>query len=175
MPRDSCVHDTSLPFDKCQLSRQISIGNVSAAIKSYHWGCSSSFFSLQRFNLSPNTTTFDTSSTPTPVNSISIIFMFSFFSTPGIPQVCFNCRNFLLLRILLLHLLLVSCFDICTRITHWLDVITNGCHISIQSCHWTYERTALPYSFPDYPSQNNARHRSHCWVLQTSLIGSSRN
>ena len=33
--------------------------------------------------------------------------------------------------------------------TTWLDVITTGCYISIQSCRWTHERTALPYSFPD--------------------------
>ena len=29
------------------------------------------------------------------------------------------------------------------------DVITNWCNLSIQSFRWTYERTALPSSFPD--------------------------
>ena len=51
------------------------------AIRSYHWGC----FFLQRFilMLSPNTTTFDTNSTPSPANSMSQIFSFLFFSTHG--------------------------------------------------------------------------------------------
>ena len=43
----------------------------------------------------------------------------------------------------------VSHFNICTRFTHWFDVITVGCYISIQSFRWTYERTALPSSLPD--------------------------
>ena len=43
----------------------------------------------------------------------------------------------------------VSHFDICTRLSHWFDVITTWCYTSIQSFRWTYERTALPYSFPD--------------------------
>ena len=42
-------------------------------IESYSRRCSSSFFFLHQFNsmLSTNTSTFDTSSTPTPVNSMS--------------------------------------------------------------------------------------------------------
>ena len=44
---------------------------------------------------------------------------------------------------------IVSHFDICTRFTNWFDVITNWCYFSIQSFRWSYERTALPYSFPD--------------------------
>ena len=43
----------------------------------------------------------------------------------------------------------VSHFDICTRFPNWFDTITNWCCISIQSFRWTYERTALPYPFPD--------------------------
>ena len=35
------------------------------------------------------------------------------------------------------------------RFLHRLDVITKRYCISIQSCYWTYKRTALPYSFPD--------------------------
>ena len=66
------------------------------AIKSYHWSCSFSIFFRQRLNLkmSPNTTTFDTSSTPTPVNSMSIIFMILFFSTHGILRVHSGSGNF---------------------------------------------------------------------------------
>ena len=32
---------------------------------------------------------------------------------------------------------------------NWFDVITDWCHISIQSFRWTYESTALPSPFPD--------------------------
>ena len=40
-------------------------------------------------------------------------------------------------------------FFIFTRFTNWSDVTTKWCYISIQCFRWTYERTALPYSFPD--------------------------
>ena len=110
---DLSVHNTSLPFDHvcCVDESELEMCQENA-IKSYHRCCSFSFFFLQRFNLklSPNTTSFDTRSTPIPENSMSTIFMFSFSPTHGIFRVHFNCRNFCFSGFFF-----VSCFDICTR------------------------------------------------------------
>ena len=92
-----------------------------------------------KLKMFPCTMIFDTNNTPTLVNSLSTIFGFLFFST----------RRVLLDHFKGLFFFFVFCFLIYTRFHHWLDVITNGYCISIQSCRWTYERTALPYSFPD--------------------------
>ena len=68
---DLSVHNTSLRLDQTwsrtgQDWKYVCVlPCLENRIKSYHWGGSFSFFSLQRFNwkLSPNTTSFDTSST----------------------------------------------------------------------------------------------------------------
>ena len=146
---DLSVHNTSLPCDSVRgLDKSEMVMCLRSPVsrnRNQKLPCSFSFFFLQRFNLkmSPNTT-FDTSSTPTPVNSMFIIFMFLFFSARGILRVQFDCGNFFFF-LFFFFFFFVSCSNICTRFPHWLDVITNGYCISIQS----YERTALPYTFPD--------------------------
>ena len=144
------VHSTSLPFDhvSCLDKSELEVRLHPPVSRNRNQKLplgvvlSLSSFSLR---LSPNTTSFGTSSTPIPVNSVSTIFMFLFCSIHGILRVHFDCGNHFFQGVFFF----LSCLDICTRFSHWLDVITNGYCISIQSCHWTYERTALPYSFPD--------------------------
>ena len=120
----------------------------------------------------PCTTIFDTNNTPTPVISVSAIFEVLFFSTRRIILDHFKCRNSFFKG----FFFFVSRFDIYARFSHWLDVITSGYCISIQSCRWTYERTALPYSIPDcrFSISRNCRRRSHCGFLQTSILGYHR-
>ena len=67
-----------------------------------------------------------------------LIRFFGFISTVGISAF----QGFFIFFI-------ISHLDICTRFTNWFGVITSGCCFSIQSFRWTYERAALPYSFPD--------------------------
>ena len=152
---DLSVHNTSLPFDHtCCVSTNQNWKRVcvflhyKTIIESYNRTCSFSFLFLLRFNsmLSTNTSTFDTSSTPTPVNSMSCIFMFLFLSARGVLRIHSDSGNFCFQRF---FIFIVSHFDICTRFPNWFDVITNWCYISIQSFCSTYERTALPYSFPE--------------------------
>ena len=45
-------------------------------------------------------------------------------------------------------LFVVLHLDIFTRRFTWLSVIAKWRQIRVQSSRWTYERTALPYSFP---------------------------
>ena len=94
--------------------------------------------------LSTDSTTFDTSSTPTSADSMSIIFMFLFLSTDKILGVQSCPGNFCIQGF---FLFIVPHLDICVWHFSWLDAIPNWRQIRVQCFRWTYERTALPYSF----------------------------
>ena len=101
---------------------------------------------IQQFNsmLSTNSTTFDTSSTPTSVDSLSKIVMFLFLSTRGI--LGDSCLPWEPLLPMVLHL-----HRFLSRHLH-LGFQLAQCHHQlqpdlVQSFRWTYERIALPYSF----------------------------
>ena len=83
-------------------------------IESYDRSRPFSFLFFQQFNsmLSTNTATFDTSSTPTPVDSMSGIFMFLFLSARWILRIHSDSGNFCFQKFLIFF---VSHFDICTR------------------------------------------------------------
>ena len=99
-----------------------------------------------QFDVVHNTSTFDTSSTPTPVDSMSCIFTFLFLSVRWILRIHSDSGNFCFQGF---FIFLISHFDICTIFSNWFDVITNWCNVSIQSFRWSSERTALPSTFPD--------------------------
>ena len=123
----------------CVFLRQITV------IERYDRSRSFSFLFFQQFNsmLSINTSTFNTSSTPTPVDSMSCIFMFLFFSARWVLWIHSDSGNFCFQGFLIFF---VSHFDIYTRLSNWFDVITDWCYISIQSFRWTYERTCTAIS-----------------------------
>ena len=105
-----------------------------------------------------HTTTFDTNSTqtpanstPTPANSMSTIFGFLFF--------------------------FISCFDIHTRFTplirchhQWALHLDSELSLDLQAhCSAILVSRLLTLLL-----RNIGRHRSHCWILQSSLLESSR-
>ena len=123
-------------------------------IKSHHWCCSFSFFFLQRFNLKmfPNTTTFDTKQ---HTNSLQTTC----------PQSSGSCS---------------SSFPVSTSTR---DSPTDSMSSPMGAASRFRTTVGLTSAllghtrFPtvDSPTQNTARHRSHCGFLQTSLLRSGRN
>ena len=140
------------PVSPHSLSRQIRIENVSAfscVVKlqpKATMGVVLSLLFIQQFNSmwSINSTTFDTSSTPTSVNSMSRIVMFRFLSTCGVLGI-HSCPGNLSFQGLFIFI--VRHLDIFTWYFNWLNVITIWGQIRVQSVLWTCERTALPYFF----------------------------
>ena len=123
-----------------------------------------------------NTTTFDTNSTPIPVNSMSTIFSFLFCSTRRILLDHFKMWEFLLLQILVLLLRILF-----RHLTRGFTTDSMSSPMGTASrfrvvigltsallCHTRFPTV-------DSLSQNTARHLSHCEFLQTSLLGSGRN
>ena len=140
------------------------------ALKSYHWGCSFSFF-LPRFNLklSPNTTSFDTSNTPIPVTSLSTIFEVSFFSTHGILRVHSDSGNFFFQGFLS-----SSSFPVSTSARDFTIGSMSSPIGATSRLRVVVGLTSALLCHPRFPtvespSQNTGRHRSPCWFLQTSI------
>ena len=155
---DLSVHNMSVPFDHtCCLDKSESETCLHFPVSEHR--CrrlqSESFFLFpllffQQFNsmLSTNTSTFNTSSTPTPTYNMCPESSCSCFSQlVGFLGFNSDSGNFWFQGFLIFF---VSHFSICTRLRYWFDVITNWCYISIQRYRWTYERTALSTPFlPD--------------------------
>ena len=121
----------------------------------------------------PSAPTFWHKSTPIPVNRLSTIFTFLFCFSPRDSSGSLQMWEFRILRILLLFLLRTSARDSPTGSMS----SPMGCYISVQSCRWTFGRTALPIlvSQPLTLRKTLLGRHSHCGFLRTSLLGWSGN
>ena len=97
------------------------------------------------FSLSTNSLTFDTSITPTSAHSILsrhvLVFLDSWDSSDS-----FLLWEPLLRMVLGLHRIPFGDLHVALQIGTMLSPV--GGQIRVQSFRWTYERAALPYSFP---------------------------
>ena len=142
-------------------------------MESYDGSRSFSFLFLQQFNsmLSTNTSTFNTCSTPTPVNSTSIIFMFLFFSARWILRIHSDFGNFCFQGFLIFF---VSHVDICTRFSTGSMSSPMGATSRFRDFVGLTSALLCHLRFPTVDSF--AKHCSASFILWVSaLLGSCRN